>query len=292
MTARVQHIVCYIPVLHDGYVRFFADNPTAIIHVLDDSVLRKRFDYLRKDVRALQATDVVRILQGMGRDASVAGEAELSELFSSHDIIMPDDDISRELQTEFHANSVRFSPVFLRWDRTAIEANQSIAPDKTVPLNADDQILHALYDEAGKSTNWWRNVGAAIVDGDKIVAIAHNGSVPTEYSSAIDGDPRITERRGSEVDTSIDLHAEARLISEAAKHGTKLAGKTLYATTFPCASCAKLIATSGISACYFVDGYASIDGQSILKANDVELIKIDAPSRPNNRQRSKKYQPN
>ncbi|MCA9327415.1 hypothetical protein KDA14_02710, partial [Candidatus Saccharibacteria bacterium] len=164
--------------------------------------------------------------------------------------------------------------------------------DKTVTLDDNDLIVQALYKEAGKSTNWWRNVGAAIVDNGKIIAIAHNGSVPTEYSSAIDGDPRITENRGMEVDTSIDLHAEARLISEAAKNGTTFAGKTLFATTFPCASCAKLIATSGITACYFVEGYASIDGQAIMKSSGVELIKVDAAPKTHSRQLSKKYRSN
>lgn len=285
-----QHIVCYVPVIHTGYLEFFASNPDAVIHVLGNDVLRKRFDYLRKDIRALAPDAAASIVRGMGREADIVGEADLAAMLKNEQLIMPDDDISQSLIQEFGLKDVRLDPVFLRWDRKATETNQEVQPDRTVNVPAENTIVAALYAEASKSTNWWRNVAAALVDDGKVVALTHNSSVPTEYSSMIDGDPRITAHRGINIDTSLDIHAEAQLIGGAAKRGEKLNGASLYVSTFPCPTCAKLIAASGIKQCYFVEGYATVDGQSILKANGVEIIKVDTDAQPFTlSQRAKKY---
>ncbi|QQS19565.1 deoxycytidylate deaminase [Candidatus Saccharibacteria bacterium] len=284
-----QHIICYVPVIHEGYVNFFAKYPGASIGVLGKDVLSKRFDYLRKDIRALHPEKVATILRGIGRVAEVIDEPTLKEVLRSGGVVMPDDDISHALAKEFGASEVTFEPVFLRWDRQAIDTNQVVHPDKVLSVAGNDSIIAALYAEASKSTNWWRTVGAAIVADGELVATAHNGSVPTAFSSAIDGDPRILANRGSAIDTSIDIHAESRLIGKAAAEGKKLSGTSIYVSTFPCPTCAKLIAASGITQCYYVEGYASIDGQSILKNNAVEIIKITAKTPATSRQKLKKY---
>ena len=286
-----QHLVCYVPVLHQGYLDFFASYPDAEIHVMGGAVLGSRFDYLRKDIRALKPAAVTMLLNGMGRKATeVKTESQVKDLFQKRQVIVPDDDISHTLAEKFGAHGVVFVPVFLRWDRKSVDTNTDVKPDKVVTLPAADPIVEALYAEAGKSTNWWRNVGAALVSGDKVTALAHNGSVPTEYSSAIDGDPRILANRGSAIDTSVDIHAESRLIGQAASRGDCLAEKAIYVSTFPCPTCAKLIAASGIRKCYFIEGYATLDGQSILKANAIEIIKIDTEATPSNtRQRAQAY---
>jgi dCMP deaminase len=271
-----QHIICYIPVIHTGYMELFAAHPGAVIHVLGTSVLTKRFDYLRKDIRALEPSVAAEIVRGTGRAAEVLEEDELADVLKRPGLVMPDDDISHALAEDFDLQDITFEPVFLRWDRRAVDTDQDVAPDRTVKLPADDPTITALYEEAGKSTNWWRNVGAALVDGTRVIALAHNSSVPTEYSSAVDGDPRITASRGVGIDTSIDIHAEARLIAEAAAGGKAVKGASIYVSTFPCPTCAKLIAASGIAACYYVEGYATVDGQSLLKASGVEIVKIES----------------
>ncbi len=289
MTKR--HIVCYVPVIHQGYIDFFAQYPEADIYLLGTPVLASRFDYLCKDIRALQPANVAALLKGMGRSATeVTDASQVKQVLQTESAIMPDDDISHALAEEFGARRVVFEPVFLRWDRKATDTNQEVRPDRTVSLTAaDDPLISALYSEAGKSTNWWRNVGAAVVENGQVISLAHNGSVPTEYSSVLDGDPRILAQRGAAIDTSIDIHAESRLIGEAAAQGIKLSGKAMYVTTFPCPTCAKLIAASGIRQCYFVEGYASLDGQSILRANNVEIIKIETSPPEISRQKSKPY---
>lgn len=285
-----QHIVCYVPVLHAGYLEFFDQHPGAHIHVVGTSVLQKYLGYARKDVRALSPDTVVKLLNASSYNADVLEVTDLETILRDNAPTMPDDDLSRVLVEAFNLQNATLEPVFLRWDRKAVDVNEDVQPDRTIELPADDAVLKALYEEANKSTNWWRNVAAAVIENGKVQAISHNSSLPTEYSSAIDGDPRITANRGTSIDTSIDIHAEAQLIGGAARRGEKLNGVSLYVSTFPCPTCAKLIAASGIKHCYFVEGYASIDGQSILKANGVEIIKVDTDARPFTlRQRAKKY---
>jgi dCMP deaminase len=289
-SAPGENLICYIPVLHAGYMQFFAQHPGAHIYVVGTSVLKQYLDYARKDVRALSPEMVVEILTAMGRNASVLELEALESTLHGSSVVLPDDDLSHALMSEFGVQDSTLEPVFLRWDRKAVDANQDVQPDRSVSLPADDAIITVLYEEASKSTNWWRNVAAALVEEGKVTAIAHNGSVPTQYSSALDGDPRITAHRGSDIDTSIDVHAEARLIGGAAKRGETLDGASMYVSTFPCPTCAKLIAASGIKQCYFVEGYATIDGQSVLKASDVEIVKIETTAEPTpSRQKSLEY---
>jgi dCMP deaminase len=54
----------------------------------------------------------------------------------------------------------------------------------------------------------------------------------------------------------------------------KLSGAEIYTDTFPCPLCAKQIAAAGIVRCYFVTGYASLDGEAVLRDASVELVKL------------------
>ena len=167
-------------------------------------------------------------------------------------------------------------PIFLRWDRDNSNETSIILPDREVTLEDDDKLIQIISNESSKSSNWWRHVSAALVDSSKIILCSHNHSLPTEHTSWIESDPRITAKKGESIERSIDIHAEAGLIAQAARDGISLNGKDIYVSTFPCPNCAKLIAMSGIKSCYFIEGYAMLDGQSILSASGVEIIKINS----------------
>ncbi len=272
-------ILGYVPVIHKGYLDLLERHPFATIGVLEQEVLQD-FDYLRKDIRALEPAAAATLICGLGRKALLIGLPQLHRLDEDYDsVIMPNDDVSRSLQKIHQFQTVEFEPIFLRWDRENSKANVEVTPDRTI--SSEDSHFHKLiaelYKEAEKSSNWWRRLAAAALDdGGKPVAISRNQSQPTDYSSLLDSDPRISEKRGHGIEVSIDIHAEAKLIAEMAKTGYSLDGKSILVTTFPCPTCAKLIANSGIKKCYYIEGYATLDGQSILKAFDVEIIKVDA----------------
>src|SRR6185369_15532026 len=119
-------------------------------------------------------------------------------------------------------------------------------------------VLRSLFKEAQKSSDMWRQVGAAIVKGKKIVLTAYNKHLPSDHTPYTNGDPRNNFHKGDHIEISSAIHAEAGLIAEAAKRGLKLKGLDMYATTFPCPPCAKLIAGSGIKTLYFAEGYAML----------------------------------
>lgn len=265
--------VGYVPVLHDGYIKLFNRHPDMMVGILGKDVTAD-IDYLRKDIRAIDPEMMKKALCGLERYARVIGKDALRQTMKRDDLVMPDDDVTTHLLQTYPNNTVQIEQVFLRWDRKNSTANQEVLPDRLIELSDDDIVIKTLNNEAKRSSNWWRRVGSALVKDSQVILSAHNSSLPTPYSSSIDSDPRIITSRGSDIDTTIDIHAEAKLIAEAAKNGTTLNGADLFVSTFPCPSCAKLIAASGIKSCYFIEGYATLDGQSILKSNDIEITKI------------------
>lgn len=281
MSDHRETVAGYIPVINDGYLRFFERHPSAEIHVFDESITRQ-FDYLRKDIRALAPENAALLLRGIGRRTRLIGERALGDLFAKPRTFLPDDDVSLELKARYPQSPAVLEPVFLRWDRENTKVNLEVTPDRIETFASDDPVMRLLHEEARKSTNWWRRVGAVLLDENGVRSSAHNSSTPTPYTSAIDGDPRITAKRGEAIETSIDIHAEARLIAERARIGISTEGETIVVSTFPCPNCAKLIAESGVTSCYYVEGYAMLDGEDILRSAGVELVKvITEPQAPN-----------
>jgi len=72
------------------------------------------------------------------------------------------------------------------------------------------------------------------------------------------------------------VHAEMAAITDAAKRGLSLSGKTLFCTTFPCHICARHIISSGISKLYFIEPYPKsktkdlYDDSVCIDSTDVE----------------------
>jgi dCMP deaminase len=75
-------------------------------------------------------------------------------------------------------------------------------------------------------------------------------------------------------DLSTAIHAEAAVVASAAAAGIPLAGADLYTTTFPCPACARLIAEAGFARCFFAGGYSVLDGEQVLRAAGVALIRV------------------
>jgi len=278
--AKNKAVVAYVPVLHDGYKKFFDKHSDIKSLYLIGSDVSADFKALTKDLRALKPETVRQAIIGWNifDNIVVASKKNLIDLAKSHtDIVLPNDEIMREISNNyFTKNKVVFDDVFLRWDKhksteeTAVEIDQIIS-DK----DSDQKIIALLKEEANKSSDWWRRVGAAIVHDDEIVLISHNRHVPSEHMPYQDGDPRCDFSKGVNLELSTAIHAEAGLIAEAAMKGISLKGTSMYVTTFPCPPCAKLIAYSGISKLYYSGGYGVLDGERILKSKGVKIIFVN-----------------
>lgn len=275
------YIVLYMPVLHRGYMQFFdAHKDVQDIRILDD-VLLSRIDYIRKDLRALTPEQQVETLRGLGRFNSVAllTQDSLTALDKPGvELIFPNEDISHEIAGDLTHAKTAFYPVFLRWDRRATNASDPVNPDRVISTKQfDKEIMKLAMAESLKSSNIWRRVGAVIVRDGKVYAASSNHHLPSDFSLWIDGDPRGTLHKGADIEITTDMHAEAKLIANAAREGVSLKGSSMYVSTFPCPPCSKLIAEAGFKTCYYSSGYAVLDGEELLKAYGVELVHVDEP---------------
>lgn len=276
-------LLSYVPVLHEGYFNFlkrFSDS-VDFIYVLGNELIQE-LDYLHKEIRALhpnRAVDAIASWKFFSPDrVQVIGRDILVGLQSSGAaIVMPDEDICRQIYEKYlRGCPVEFFPVFLRWNRDNATVNKEVLYDKKILFKGlAGEMMGLAFEESLKAPNWWRQVGAVITKQGKVVLAGYNRHVPSPHMPYIEGDPRNCFKRGLNIEVSTDFHAEARLITEAARRGISLEGTDLYVTTFPCPPCAKLIAYSGIRRCFFSSGYAMLDGERILRQNGVRIIFVE-----------------
>jgi dCMP deaminase len=284
MSQALRKIVClYIPVIHRGYLQFLKKyQDVEKIYLFDQDVL-DTFEWLRKDIRSLQPSEVVAGLKAVLAEEGTVLPIEtltltqLTELSNTQlKVIMPDEDITRDIAERFFSKqSVVFDTVFLRWEKKNTVQEQAVHPDRSMEFSAfDRQMMEQANTIKEQSADWWRQVGAVIIKDGEVLISAFNHHVPDQYQPLYNGDPRGNFKKGLNIDLSTAIHAEAAAVAQAAQHGQSLEGAELYVTTFPCPSCAKLVAYSGIKKIYYQDGYSVVDGEDILKERGVEIVQL------------------
>jgi dCMP deaminase len=88
------------------------------------------------------------------------------------------------------------------------------------------------------------------------------------------GDVRAQFHKGEQLELTTAIHAEALAIATAAKRGMTTLGAEILVTDFPCPVCARLIGAVGIKTVYYRRGYSLMDGEEILRAFGVKIIKV------------------
>ena len=266
-------IAAYIPVLHEGYKLLLEKHKDAkSLYVFDEEII-SRFDYLAKEIRALQPDDIKKAIESLNivPEIKILTEKNISEL-KGCEIIMPDEDVCRLFaEAELVGEKVVFDPIFLRWDRTNTKREKKVGPERVITEN---EFMNSAFAVAEKSSDWWRQVGAVIVKDGKILFSRTNKHVPSPHQAYADGDPRNASHKGEDLELYTTIHAEAGCIADAAREGVSLEGSEIYVTDFPCPTCAKQIAYSGIKKVYFTRGYAVLDGERILKQKGVEIVEV------------------
>ena len=212
---------------------------------------------------------------------------DLPGVLTGDDIVMPDEEITRDLARQLdlgEGRAVAFDRTFLRWDREWAAAQAPVAFDGEISAaELPRELIGAAEAIAQRSSDWWRQVGAVAARDGQLIGCAWNQHHPSEYAPYLNGDPRDGFARGVRADLSTAIHAEAALIARAARDGTSLAGADLYTTTFPCPACARLVAEAGFRRCYFAGQYSVLDGEQVLRAAGISLVWVDtrpAATRP------------
>jgi dCMP deaminase len=278
-------VVAYIPVLHEGYVRFLESHGRGRPLYLIGPELYADYRPLAKDIRCLDAELVASAIAAWGicSEVSVLDEQGAMRLAqASPRITLPDEDVSHQVVERYFARcEIRYDSVFLRWDKSRsvrlLASGGAADTSASEPVRADEEIADiaaAAQAQADTSIDWWRQVGAAIRFADGTIAAAANEHNPHRLSAYAVGDPRSNFFKGVGFELSTATHAEARLIARAARDGVATEGAVMYVTDFPCPPCAKLIAGAGVAKLYFREGYAVLDGRDVLEAAGVEIVQV------------------
>ncbi|MCA9369322.1 MAG: deoxycytidylate deaminase [Pseudomonadales bacterium] len=264
--------IVYIPALHAGILQFLSESDGTVWVLGSDviSLIDEEFDYLRKEIRALKPEDSLTAVTAVlpSRNCKLLTTTELKKLNTkTTSLLLPQEDIFSWLyETHLPHAKISFSTTFLRWNRS-----------NTLETHKPNTPIAETFAVANQSSDWWRQVGCALVKDGTIINTAFNHHLPSPYTPYIDSDPRNSFHKGEHIDLSTAIHAEAALIADAARKGISLENAELYVTTFPCPVCAKLIAASGIKKLYFSEGYSMLDGETVLSQAGVKTHKISEP---------------
>jgi dCMP deaminase len=277
----VKQVLLYLPVIHAGYEAFLRRHADAAEILLLGHGFTVDHPSLAKDIRALAPERAADYLRLAGGDAGirVVEPDGLAAAVTGDPLVLPDEQIMRDVADRYGLAAGRrlvFDQTFLRWDRDWATAQVPVAFDGEITAaELPRELLGRAAELAGRSSDWWRQVGAVAARAGQVLGCAWNHHHPTEYAPYLNGDPRDAFERGVRADLSTAIHAEAALIAAAARDGTSLAGADLYTTTFPCPACARLIAESGFARCFFAGQYSVLDGEQTLRAAGISLIWVD-----------------
>jgi dCMP deaminase len=271
-------VVAYVATPHRGYLEFFEKYRHATLFALGGDMIDEftslarhlpanKPEHIQAMVGALSIFSEIRILK--------KGTVDLVKKYDT--IVMPDEDVSHAIAEKYFAGvHVFFDGSWrLRWHWDAVAAKQQ--PHDVQELTretAHQELMLSAFQEAARSSDWWRQIGSLLVRNGKPLLRVFNKHFPSEQSPYINGDPRSQFDPGVSIELSSALHSEVALISEAARRGIKTEGCDVYVTTFPCPPCAYAVANAGIRTLYFAEGYSRLEGQEALESRNVRIVKV------------------
>ncbi|HTB72086.1 MAG TPA: dCMP deaminase family protein [Polyangiaceae bacterium] len=134
----------------------------------------------------------------------------------------------------------------------------------------DEYFMNIAREVSTRSTCDRKFVGAVIQRDKSILATGYNGSV--RGLPHCDEDGHLMED-GHCVRT---VHAEANAIVQAARHGVRIEGASIYVTASPCWGCFRLIANAGISRIAFGEFYRDQRIFEVATRLGIELVDMSA----------------
>ena len=269
-------LILHVPVIHKGFLDFLKEikGEVSKIYLIDEG-LQKELSEIKPDIASLDVKTAKELLEKIGfQQISILSKKNLEEV-KGEEIILVQNEISRNLKDKYlKGEKIEWESVFLRWDKAQVLAEVPVENVQKSEDPFDVEMMEEAYKEAKKSGDWWRQIGAVLVKDKKIIARSYNQGVPTDNSPYQVGSIRDFFKAGEKQELSPTIHAEQKMISEAAKEGIKLEDASLYITHFPCSLCAKLVAYAGIKNLYFREGASTLDGKKVLDSFGIKIIHV------------------
>lgn len=240
------------------------------------SDLAAEFSTLHTEIRAVDPAMISRMIASMDIFKKIEIlDMQSVEMVSASKIITATENISRQVVMKYFPQAeVVYDNVFLRYDESKVKSFEPVVFDRKSADLFDLRMMSTAIDEADKTSDWWRHIGAVLVKDRKVIAIDHNQPVPSEHMPYVFGNPRDFIEAGKLSHFSDALHAEKAVFAQAAKLGISTKGAWIYTSVFPCPDCAMFIAYSGVSKCFYRHGHASLNGEKVLRSQKVEIVYV------------------
>ena len=145
----------------------------------------------------------------------------------------------------------------------------------------DEYFSRIAVEVSKRSTCLRRHVGAILVLDKRILATGYNGA-PRGLRHCLEVGCLRAKRgvpSGERHELCRGLHAEMNVLIQAASHGIRVEGATLYSTSFPCSLCAKMIINGGIRRVVAQSDYADPLAKELLAEAKVKTEIFDEKSR-------------
>jgi dCMP deaminase len=140
----------------------------------------------------------------------------------------------------------------------------------------DEYFMAIAETVATRSTCLRRHVGAILVRDRNILSTGYNGAPSGLEHCGVVGCLR--EQRhipsGQQSELCRGVHAEQNAVVQAARHGIRLDGATLYATTQPCVTCAKILINAGVVEIVYRDPYPDELSAQLLDEAGIRMRRI------------------
>lgn len=274
-----KNLIIHLPVLHRGYLDFLAQQKDKIstIYIISEN-LQEELSEFKPDIAAIDEGYAMKIMRAIGFENTDLLSLDNIKKVKGKEIMLVDDEMSRSLYNKYlPGEKVEWASVFLRWDKEKI---LSTRPLLSVPISKeafDVKMMMEACKESEKSSEWWRRIGAVLVQNETVIVRGNNKDLPNDHTPYQVGEVRDFFGPGERQDLASTIHAEQNIIATAAKKGISLEGTSLYVTTFPCPVCAKLIALSGIANLFFGEGGSNFDAKIVLDSAGVKITYVPKP---------------
>lgn len=144
-------------------------------------------------------------------------------------------------------------------------------------LSWDQYFMEMAEVVKKRSTCLRRQVGAVVVKDKRILSSGYNGAPSGIRHCEETGCLReqLNIPSGERHELCRGTHAEQNAIIQAALHGVKIEGATIYVTHQPCILCTKIIINAGIKTVIYQGDYPDTFSEEMLKEAGIELVKCD-----------------
>ncbi len=270
-------IIGTFAIIHRGYLDILDRYQDAEIFILNDNLAQKLYK-LEIDLRKMPFNKTKNLLEALNHSVNILDENNIEKLKNHEQIILILDDVTEELRKKYLVNH----PNLIIENGFYYHPQENVQKQEANSLNLiknyteqDIRFMKQAIILAAESGCFWRQIASLIVKNGKIIYEGYNEMLPNSDECYKIGCIRDNFQPGTKTEFCSAIHSEASVIAQAAKDGVSLEGASLYVTTFPCPACAKLIAVSGLKKCFYNQGWANFDGERVMQAAEVEIIKID-----------------